>query len=115
MNEFTIDSLEYNFRIKKLNAIEALALRSQIDFSSTSSVEALYYQILEKIEVHVANQWLPVKEAGKNIFYPADIENDIVAVQELIKYFINEYLMPLFMKSSASTPTQEQVMLDAQL
>lgn len=107
MNEFRITSYDCQFRIKKLNAIEALALRSQIDFSSSESVQTLYYQILEKIECNIAGQWLPVKERGQDVFYPAGIEYNVEAVQELIKFFINDYLTPLFTKSSASTATQQ--------
>ena len=101
MDEFKITHSSETFRVKKMNAIEALALQSQIDFDSVESTEKLYNAILERLEVKVNDQWLPVKEKGRNIYYPDGIENCVNVIQELIHHFLYDYLKPLFQKSNA--------------
>ena len=56
---------EHNYRIKKMNAIEMLAIQSQISFDSADESYACYSQILERCEVQCNDKWLPVKEKGK--------------------------------------------------
>lgn len=106
MEAFTIEGYSQQFRIKKMNAIEALALQSQISFDSVEDTQNLYNSLLERLEVECKDKWLPVKEKGRDVFYPAGIEEDIPAIQSLIKEFLN-YLKPLFTKSNASKKTQE--------
>lgn len=102
MNEFTIKARENEFRIKKMNAIELLAFQSQISFDSMDAAKNMYANILEMIEVKFKEQWLPVKEKGKDIYYPSGIEDDFESISEIIGYFLNDYLKPLFSKSDAS-------------
>lgn len=97
MDEFKVKDFVY--RIKKMNAIELLALQSQIGFSNMQAAKDCYNIMLENIEVKVKDVFLPVKEEGKNIYLPNDIENDIESVQELIKHMI-EYLKEVFSKSN---------------
>lgn len=92
--------LEFNkltFRVKKMNAIEALALRTASSLQTTKEAMKFFYDVLERIEVSVGGKWLPVK-SGDN-FYPADIENDAQTIQTLINFFMSEFLKPLFTKS----------------
>lgn len=105
MNEiFNIESSKLNFRVAKMNAIEALAFRNMIaDTESFDKYVTFFDTILEKIEVEVNGQWLPVKEKNRNIYYPSGIEDDYQAIQELVAYFINTFLKAVFTKSSAST------------
>ena len=58
---------EKEFRIKKMNAVELLALRSQIDFEDYNSTKTLYNTLLENMEVKINEKWLPVKE-GNNFY-----------------------------------------------
>lgn len=94
------------YRIKTMNAIELMALRSQIDFDNYDSVVKMYETLLEKIEVEVNEKWLPVKTAGTNIYVPQGLENDVEAVEQLIN-FILTYIKSVFMKSNASKKEQE--------
>lgn len=98
--EFTIKSYENLFRIKKMNAIEVLALRSQIDFENFDKAFDAYMTILEKLEVKVADSWVPVKEKGKNIYFPMGIEDNLPAIEELLNTFTYKYYLPLFKKSA---------------
>ena len=80
-----------------MNAIELLALRSQIDFNNYESSLKLYNILLEKVEVKAGDRWIQVKDG--NIFVPAGIENDFKTVEALIE-FVLEYLKSVFMKSN---------------
>lgn len=91
---------EHEYRIKKMNAIQILALRTQINFDDIEKSEQTYDTILSCIEVKLDNNtWLQVYD-GKN-FYPVDIENDIDTIQELIKYGL-DYIKSVFQKSVES-------------
>ena len=102
--EFEINSLHY--RVKKMNAIEMLAIQSQISFDSADESYACYSQILERCEVQCNDKWLPVKEKGKEIYYPAGLEDDLETVQIIIKHFIN-WLKDVFTKSNESNSKTE--------
>lgn len=96
MENFVIN--EHEYRIKKMNAIEMLALRSQIAFDNFEDTMNFYNLLLEKIEVKCGDKWLQVKD-GEN-YYPAGIEEDIDTVDELIGKAV-EYLKSVFRKSNA--------------
>lgn len=104
MNNITIN--KNNYRVKKMNAIELMALRSQIDFDNYNSVVKMYETLLEKIEVEVNEKWLPVKTIGTNIYVPQGLEDDVEVVEQLIN-FILTYIKSVFMKSNASKKEQE--------
>lgn len=97
MKEFEIKGNIY--RIKKMNAIELLALRSQIDFDNIENAQKFYETILEKFEVKIKDEWIVVKQ-GSN-YYPNGIEDDIEVISELITQMMN-YLKEVFLKSSKS-------------
>ena len=52
--EFTVSNHEY--RIKKMNMIEVLALQSQITFKDIASTEALYNAMFERCEVNICEK-----------------------------------------------------------
>lgn len=97
MKEFELKGNVY--RIKKMNAIELLALRSQISFDDLSSAQKFYEEILEDFEVQIKNNWIKVKQG--NNYYPDGIENDIEVISELITKMM-DYLKEVFLKSSKS-------------
>lgn len=104
MNNIVIN--KNNYRVKKMNAIELMALRSQIDFNNYDSVVKMYETLLEKIEVEINEKWLPVKTIGTNIYLPQGVEDDVEVVEQLIS-FILEHIKSVFMKSNASKKEQE--------
>lgn len=96
MENFVIN--EHEYRIKKMNAIEMLALRSQIAFDNFEDTMNFYNLLLEKVEVKCGDKWLQVKD-GEN-YYPAGIEEDVDTIDELIGKAV-EYLKSVFRKSNA--------------
>lgn len=93
---------EYNgqvYRIKKMNAIEALALRSASDMKTVSGAKQFFSEVFERLEVQVGDKWLPVKQKDREVYLPDGIENDFNGVQVLIEFFMKEFLTPFFEKS----------------
>lgn len=104
MNSITIKEQEY--RIKKMNAIELLALRTQISFDTLDTATKLYSTVLERIEVKAGDKWLQVKQTNKDIYFPAGIEDDIETIEALLDYALS-YFQSVFRKSNASNQLQE--------
>lgn len=95
-------TLEYNeniYRVKKMNAIEALALRSASDMKSVDKAKLFFTDVLERLEVQAGEKWLPVKQPNTNVYLPDGIEDDFVGVQKLVEFFMKEFLTPFFEKS----------------
>ena len=96
---------DFTFRVKKMNAIELLALRSQISFNSFADTQNCYNEILMKTEVKIKNDdWQQVKQG--NDFYPAGAEDDVELIEEIINNVL-EQLKRVFQKSNASKSTTE--------
>lgn len=101
--EFKIKSRPELFRIKRMNAIETLAIRTNISTKDVDATTKLFENILERIEVQFNDdKWLPVKIKDQDAYFPADIEHDYKAIDELIKYFTFEFLAKVFQKSNES-------------
>ena len=100
MEQLTKQIGQNTFRVKKMNAIEALALKSVSSLDSTESATSLFNTILEKVEVKCGDVWYPVKKG--DVYYPAGIEDDVDTIQQLISFFIKEYFQPLFQPSNKS-------------
>lgn len=98
--EFHISTYEHLFRIKKMNAIELFALRTQFDFKNFNTALDTFNLILEKLEVKCDDDWLPVKE--KNIYFPVGIEDNIDAIDELSAEFMKRFRQ-VFQKSNVSS------------
>lgn len=98
---FQIEHSGETFRIKKMNAIEILAVRSQISNKDVATSMNMFSTILECIECRVGNEWLPVKTKGKEVYFPNGIEDDVLVIQDLVSYFMGEFLVKVFQKSNA--------------
>ena len=96
---FNIEGRKELFRVGKISTVEILAIQTQINFNSLSQTETLFNFILEHIEVSLNNVWVTLKEKGREVYMPVDIQNDYIALQQLCIYFIKDYLQPLFKKS----------------
>lgn len=96
---FNIEGRKELFRVGKISTVEILAIQTQINFNSLSQTETLFNFILEHLEVSLNNMWVTLKEKGREVYMPLDIQNDYVALQQLCIYFIKDYLQPLFKKS----------------
>lgn len=102
MKTFNIEGFDYEFRIRKMSAIEVLAFQTQIRFDSLDKTANLFSTILESIEVRVNDQWLPVKMKGRNVYCPAEAETNVKLCDKLIGYFMDEFLGAVFPKSDES-------------
>ena len=96
---FKINSRKEEFRVGKISAIEMLTLQTQINFNSMTQTETVFSFILEHIEVNISGTWTPIKEKGRELYIPLDLEQDILALQEIVVYFLNDVLKPIFKKS----------------
>ena len=96
---FNIEGRKELFRVGKISTVEILAIQTQINFNSLYQTETLFNFILEHVEVSLNNMWVTLKEKGREVYMPLDIQNDYVALQQLCIYFIKDYLQPLFKKS----------------
>lgn len=104
MDNLKIKSNE--FRIRKMNAIEVISFRSLMDFKTLDGVSSFFKTVLENIEVKIGDEWLPVKEKNREVYYPNGIENDIKAIDKLLNYF-QSYLGEVFTQSSTLKEEQE--------
>lgn len=100
MEQKTFVYKDNTYRIKKMNAIEALALRSASDMKSVAGAKQFFTDVLERLEVQAGDKWLPVKQADANVYLPAGIEEDFAGVQALVEFFMKEFLTPFFEKSA---------------
>lgn len=98
--EFTINSREESFRVVKISPIDLLALTSQLDMGNFKQSQVLYTFALEHLEVKVQNTWLPIKTPGREVYNPVGIDSDLIALNELCMWFLNEVVAKPFMKSS---------------
>ena len=97
--EFTIENYNYQFRFAKMNAIEVLALETQMDFKNVKQSQATIEAILEKIEVKVIDTWVPVKMKDMNVYTPDEIEASGTLVMKLVNKFTKGLLEVVFPKS----------------
>lgn len=100
--EFKIKANDYQYRVKKLNVIEVLAIKANLLTDNIDDTTKLFNEILERIEVNVQNQWISVKEKNLDILTPACLSDDINAIKEIIDVFISKYLKTVFTKSNGS-------------
>lgn len=100
MEQKTFVYNDNTYRICKMNAIEALALRSASDMNTVEGAKQFFTDVLERLEVQAGEKWLPVKQAGMNVYLPEGIENDFAGVQALVEFFMKEFLTPFFEKSA---------------
>ncbi len=97
---FKIDSRkDLEFRVGKISSLEMLTLQTQIDFKSMQQTETLFAFILEHTEVNLNGVWVSVKEKGRDVYMPLDLEEDLMSLQEIVVYFLNDVMKPIFKKS----------------
>ena len=102
MKEFIVRGKTY--RIKKMNAIEVLALKQHVDFEHFNGTYEFFKLVLERVEYKMnESQWLPVREVKDKLvnYYPSGIEEDIDSLNEIIQTFM-DWLKSVFQKSSES-------------
>lgn len=86
----------YTYRVKKLNALDIFAIKTACSFKTVESAKTSFEQILNKIEVQCLDKWITCFEEDN--FYPANLENDVELVNELVSWFVGEVINPHFKK-----------------
>ena len=87
------------FRFKDISPVKMLALQTSIDFDDIEKMEKMYGFILENTETCIAGTWTPVKEKGRDVYYPVGFEKELDVMMEICMTFFNEVLKPVFTKS----------------
>ena len=101
--EFKLNSRQEQFRVAKISPIDILAISTQIDFENFKTTKTLMQFCIENVEVKIGEKWLPVKTKEREIYWPKDIENDFVALNEIFIYMMENVVTAVFPKSSEST------------
>lgn len=103
---FNIEGYEQSFRFKKIQPTKLLSLVTVIgDRNDLESNETLFEFALENAEVLLGKTWEPVVSylpTKEHIYWPANLEDDLAAINEIITTFIREVLNKVFTKSNES-------------
>lgn len=98
--EFTVEKYpELKFREKKTSPIDLLAVASTIDFDSYARMRDVFKFALENMEVSTGENWVPVKAQDREVYMPAGLENDLVTMSELVKWYVENVLKRVFISS----------------
>lgn len=97
---FKIEGYDYNFKIGHIKPTSLLAISTQLDFGNYKHLEECFDFALEHTEVEVNGQWFKVKEAGREVYMPANIATDMNLLKELVGYFINNVIKKVFQNST---------------
>ena len=99
--EFVLDNHpNYKFRVAKIPATEIIAIARQLDLEDYKKLVTLTDYALEHIEVIDGEKWQPVKIAGRQVYNPFGIENDLILLNDLVNYFLDEVVFKNFIKSN---------------
>ena len=98
--EFTIETRKENFRIVKISPIDILALQMQTDLDNFEKTKLLFKFALEHTEVKAGEKWFPVKTPNKEVYFPTDIAEDYIALNEICAFFLDNKMAKVFQKSS---------------
>lgn len=115
------------FFIGKINPIEMMTISRagtalytrtpsgeiEIDLSTQKKVDALstyYAMVFEHIYVKISDTIIkPVKEKDVEVWWPESIAEDYDVLFELSKWFFQEVVIPVFLKSSESTTNSDSL------
>lgn len=98
----TLTINQFTFRIKPMNAIDALSFKVIANLRDFATTQAFFNTVLENVEVATADQWLAVKTKGRNTYYPAGIEDDGDMISQLIDFFVKNFATPFFKNTDES-------------
>ena len=105
---FTVDALPgLKFRPNFKSPIELLSFKLVVRFDNLDDMTAALNWLLERTEVQIKeDKWLPCKEPGMDVYYPADLDQNLTAMLE-IEMKMLAYMKSVFKKSSESSQKQQ--------
>ena len=77
-----------------------MAITQTIDFEKFETNKSLISFCLENAETLVGEKWLPVKIKNQEVYQPMGIESNILALNEIYLYMMENVIAKTFMKSS---------------
>lgn len=100
--EFTLEGHpEFEFRTKYVSPIDILALSTtSVSFEELKQTKEFYCFALENVEVKVGEKWFPVKYQGRDVYTPPELEDDIVMLNDIIQWYLENVIVAAFQKSS---------------
>ena len=99
--EFEISSKAgVKFRTTYISPVDLMALGSQVDLDDFAKSKLLFTFALEHTEVMIGEKWFSVKRPNQEQYMPIGIENEIVALNEISAWFIENIVINTFTKSS---------------
>lgn len=101
--EFKIESRKEDFRVGFISPVDLLAISTQIDFENFKMTRTLYKFCLENTEVKIGEKWVPVKSKDRDVYFPKDMAEDYVAMNEIFTWMMENVITVVFQKSSEST------------
>ena len=100
LESFKVEGCANEFRIRRIAPTTLLALQVTLDLNDLTKTQSLMSFIFENLDVNINGEWINFKEKGREVYYPIGIEKNLNTLTLLATKFLNEYLKPLFMKSS---------------
>ena len=98
---FNIKALpDLSFRPAKVSPVDLLSLATTMDLENFKKTKEIYSFILENTEVQINDKWFKVKVAGRDVYMPESIETNLLAMNQIIEWFFDNILKPLFQESS---------------
>ena len=98
---FSIKSMPgVEFRTKDISPVDILTIFTTSDFSDFKKTKDTFNYILENIEVKQGELWMEVKHPGREVYMPIGIENNIIALNELTGWFMENVIGNSFQESS---------------
>ena len=106
--EFRIESLpDQAFRVAKISPVDLMAITQTIDFDKFEANRTLINFCLESAEALMGETWMPVKTKGREVYQPMGIEGNIIALNEIFLWMMENVVAKAFTRSSGSTETTD--------
>lgn len=97
--EFTLKSLpNYSFRFTYMSPIDITVFAAEFNLENFKTTKEMFKYAAEHTEVKVNDVWCKVKVADKEAYMPTGIE--VKSLLEISDKFVEEYIVPVFQKSS---------------
>lgn len=103
---FNIEGYKHDFKFKKIKPTKLLSLATL--FSENQNIETneeIFDFALQHTEVLLMEKWesvLTILPNGGEVYWPMNLEDNLMAINEIISVFIKEVLNKVFTKSNES-------------
>lgn len=98
--EFTIKSRTEQFRTTKIETVEILSIAPLASMDDYSQNMQVFNFILDHVEVNLNGLWTVLRDKKTHAYMLGDIEDDAIALNEIIAWFLQNVIYSVFQKSS---------------